>query len=119
MKKHIKIRAELVDNKTRVKITILEQSHFLDHFAGRKTSFINETHAFCHGNLRMASHAGNLPKFRIGGLNSGVFKKNGVVDKLYVAHFPSQFPATFTVTLKDYPAIKKCIEAYNSYEFTK
>jgi len=118
MKKHIKIRAELVDNKTRVKVTILEQSHFLYYFAEHKTSFINETHAFCHGRIRMASHRENIPKFMIGGLTSKEFKKNGIVDKLYVAHSQYQLPVTFTVTLKDYPAIKKCIEAYNSYEFT-
>jgi len=118
MKKHIKIRAELVDNKTRVKVTILEQSHFLHHFAELKTSYIGETHAFCHGSIRMASHSENLPKFRIGTLTSREFKMKGITDKLYVAHSQSQLPATFTVTLKDYPAIKKCIKAYNSYEFT-
>jgi len=115
MRKHIKIRAELVkmlEGDIRVKVTFMEQSHFGGDFGNRPyNDKLNLALGVFHpGRVRLisrdacdVSHIGNFYK--------------GDTIRVWVPEDPDHLGAFFYMNLDVYKLFKETVEEYNSTEF--
>jgi len=115
--KHLKVRAELSKCRTKVKLTILEQTHLSSEFGKYEpcdTMFKGHTYTFRHKSVRIISEAS--PSY----INRGPYSTDrmvlGVTSWVRVRGcVTARDSAVVDIPIKEWPGIKEAIEAYNEW----
>lgn len=118
MAKHIKVKAELSEDFQKVKVTILEQSHFKSNFGntGRRYWAKEITnYAFCHGNVRLTAWGGPGRLFINRYTSECHYDIPSAKHNVYLEDGAFYGCPSFDVPVSAWPDIKKAIEAYNEF----